>query len=567
MSFEIKDRDLAARIGRLQTAHGVLETPTIFPVINPNKLVIEPAQMNKYGAQGIITNAYILWKDWSQEVIDKGVHAFLNYDGPIMSDSGAFQLMEYGDISVTNKEIIQFQERIGVDIGVILDIPTIDRDYDVVKAAVETTIERAKEAQGVIKDTSILWCGPVQGNVHADLLKKSCTAMSRMDFAIHPIGSVVPLLREYRFAPHVEIIRNAKESLPANRPIHLFGAGHPMFFAFAVALGVDLFDSAAYALYAADDRYLTQVGTHRLEDMEWFPCACPVCSSMTPAEMRKDEMKERLLAEHNLYVTFQELRAVKQAIKDKTLWELLERRARAHPALLECMKHVVTNTDFIAKYDPITKPHFFDLSSFSRRRPEAVRAKQRTKEIRGPKIDVPPFGFIPAAVYECYPFTQTVSAYFEKPKARVDDDDKLRGASMYWYGADIFPEKMTIQRSRATGKVRAVYAGKKLLATVRANDYMIILHEIARQLHKETEYPRFRVAVSSEDPEMIAFIKKGKSVFAKFVTNCDQDIIPGQQVLVVTEKDELLGAGEALLNPKEMSDFKRGAAVLTRWLA
>ena len=93
-NFEIIDRDLAGRIGRLKTGHGTIETPTILPVINPNRLVIAPNELKNYGAEALITNSYILWKDYRQEAIDGGVHNFLDYNGPVMTDSGAFQLMQ-----------------------------------------------------------------------------------------------------------------------------------------------------------------------------------------------------------------------------------------------------------------------------------------------------------------------------------------------------------------------------------------------------------------------------------------------------------------------------------------
>jgi len=77
-------------------------------------------------------------------------------------------------------------------------------------------------------------------------------------------------------------VRAAKRGLDPDAPVHLFGAGHPMMLALAVAAGCDLFDSAAYALMARDGRYLTVSGTEHLEDMEYFPCSCPVCASTRP---------------------------------------------------------------------------------------------------------------------------------------------------------------------------------------------------------------------------------------------------------------------------------------------
>ena len=79
-----------------------------------------------------------------------------------------------------------------------------------------------------------------------------------------------------------DMILTAKKGLPLERPLHLFGAGHPSMFALAVALGCDLFDSAAYALYARENRYMTENGTWRLNDLDYFPCSCPRCSMETP---------------------------------------------------------------------------------------------------------------------------------------------------------------------------------------------------------------------------------------------------------------------------------------------
>jgi len=561
-SFEIIDRDLAGRIGRLKTGHGTIETPTILPVINPNKLVIAPNELKKYGAEALITNSYILWKDYRQEAIDSGVHNFLDYNEPVMTDSGAFQLMQYGDIDVSNKDIIKFQEKIGVDIGVILDIPVSSQEKRDMRKGVLETIKRAKEAQKYIKKSDVLWSGPIQGGVHLDLLKKSAKEMARLDFAIHPIGSVVPLLVKYRFAEHVEIIRTAKELLPSNRPVHLFGAGHPMFFAFAVALGVDLFDSAAYSLYAQESRYITQTGTEQLDELDYFPCSCPICSKYTPKSVRESPSRTKLLAEHNLYVTFEEIRTIKQAIKEKTLWELLELRARSHPYLLECMNHFVKHKDYTAKQDPITKKHFFYLSEFSKQRSEIDRTKEMVRKIKGKRVELKPFGKIPATVTECYPFSQTILPERAMIPRAKNNYEKLRDVSLYWFGVNIFDEGMRIDVSRRTQKIRAVWDKDKLIATFRAQDFMILLHEGSRLLHKKTK--RFRVQIV-DDKGVEKFAREGKSVFAKFVRKADERLIPGQQVLVVNKKDQLLASGDLLLTPKEMKEFKRGVAVRVRW--
>jgi len=96
-----------------------------------------------------------------------------------------------------------------------------------------------------------------------------------------------------------------------------------MMFSLAVALGCDLFDSASYALYAKDGRYMTARGTYHLNKLQYLPCSCPVCSSLNARELFESENREELLARHNLYVTFEEIREVKQAILEGSLWELV----------------------------------------------------------------------------------------------------------------------------------------------------------------------------------------------------------------------------------------------------
>ena len=108
LAFEITAKDAFGRIGRLKTAHGTLETPTLLPVVNPN-INAEPAPLFKrVGAQGLITNAYIVYRslDLQELALSDGIHKMLGFNGPVMCDSGSYQLSVYGDIEVTNSEIV-----------------------------------------------------------------------------------------------------------------------------------------------------------------------------------------------------------------------------------------------------------------------------------------------------------------------------------------------------------------------------------------------------------------------------------------------------------------------------
>lgn len=124
--FEIMHKDLAGRVGKLYTPHGIVETPTLMPVVNPHILLLTPNELKEVGADMLITNSYIIHQDTSfkERALEQGVHGLLGYDGPIMTDSGAFQLSVYGSIDIQPLDILRFQQEIRSDISVPLDIPT-----------------------------------------------------------------------------------------------------------------------------------------------------------------------------------------------------------------------------------------------------------------------------------------------------------------------------------------------------------------------------------------------------------------------------------------------------------
>ncbi|MEM2192444.1 MAG: tRNA guanosine(15) transglycosylase TgtA, partial [Candidatus Hadarchaeales archaeon] len=281
MVFEILHRDGLGRIGRLKTAHGSVTTPTLMPVINPVDIFISPAEMRKeFGAELMMTNSYLIFKHFGEEGARRGVHEILGYNGPIMTDSGGYQILRYGEIEIEPEEIVRYQEAIGSDIATILDVPTgINATRERAEETVEITLKRARESLKLRSKEETLWCGPIQGGLFSDLVERSAKEMGSMDFHVYASGGPVELMEEYRYRELVKLVMAAKKNLPPNRPVHLFGAGHPMMFSLAVLMGCDLFDSAAYALYAKTGRYMTARGTLKLEELKFFPCECPVCAS------------------------------------------------------------------------------------------------------------------------------------------------------------------------------------------------------------------------------------------------------------------------------------------------
>jgi len=389
MSFEVKEKDLLARIGKLKTKTVTIETPLLFPVINPSIQPVPPKRLKEeFGFEAVITNAYILRKRYQNKPIEQGLHRFLGFDGAVMTDSGAYQILVYGNVEVTQAEIIEYQEQIGSDIATILDIPTgwkITKDQ--ATETVKETLRRAKDFFKTKKRDDILWVGPVQGGRHLDLVAKSAVEMSKLPFQIHALGSPTEIMESYRFDVLVDMIMTAKMNLPIERPLHLFGAGHPAMFSLAVALGCDLFDSAAYALYARENRYMTENGTWRLSELDYFPCQCPKCSGNKPKDVIAKTAKERetFLAEHNLYVCQAELNRIKQAIRDGRLWEHVEMRAHTHPALLAALKKLKAYEDFVEKYSPTVKRSgLFFFDSHDLVRSEVVHYRNRLRENYSP---------------------------------------------------------------------------------------------------------------------------------------------------------------------------------------
>jgi 7-cyano-7-deazaguanine tRNA-ribosyltransferase len=427
--FEIRATDTAGRLGELELPRRDLTvtTPALMPVVNPNVETVAPARLAEtFGVELLITNSYIIHQTdhLRQQALDDGLHELLDFPGGIMTDSGSFQLAEYGEIDVSTEEILSFQYEIGSDIGTPVDVPTPpDVGREQAEDELDTTLDRLDTAE-TVSTGEMLVSAPIQGSTYPALRERAAAAAYDTTLDVFPVGAVVPLMRAYRYADVVDLVAAAKRGLGADAPVHLFGAGHPMLFALAAALGCDLFDSAAYALYARDDRYLTVRNTKHLDDLDQFPCCCPVCSDLDPASMRalSETDREQQLAEHNLHVSLAELRRVRQAIRSGSLLELVEARARSHPAMLDGYRTLLDHVDLLEANDPVSKDTFFYLSGESADRPEVRRHHDRLSRLDPAgrvlvtEADeygdydeywhlVPPFGPIPKALSQAYPLT------------------------------------------------------------------------------------------------------------------------------------------------------------------
>jgi 7-cyano-7-deazaguanine tRNA-ribosyltransferase len=364
VKWEITNVDALGRIGKLIVNNKEMTTPNLFPVVHPYRNILDLSDLKNLGAQCVFTNAYIIYQnpEIRDIVLKGGIHKHLNFDGIIATDSGAFQKYMYNktDFELNAETIEKFQEDIGSDFPVILDEPVQpDDDYESAKKKVILSIQRAKDNIKRRVNDICHWFGPIHGAKYMDLLELSTIEMSKLDFDVYAIGGLVKSLLNYRFDLVIKTLLKVKENLIWNKPVHMFGLGLPQFFSLAVACGCDLMDSAAYILFAKENRYFTlSTGTRNLEELEEFPCHCPICCEYKPKEIKnfEDNLRTELLAKHNLYLSFSELRTIRQAIKEGNLWELVEQRIRNHPSLVDAFGLINSSLDLFEKHENVYKP-------------------------------------------------------------------------------------------------------------------------------------------------------------------------------------------------------------------
>ncbi len=384
--FEIKKSDLAGRIGLLHTNHGKVETPAYVPVIHPVKQSIPAKKIKDMGFDLVITNAYITLKQYGDKAVENGIHKIIDYDGAIMTDSGGYQVLEYGDIDTNYKAMAEFEKKIATDFAIPLDKPTgFGLPKKKARDFVDHTLKVSKETLEARDNNGQIWIGPIQGSEYSDLVKESTKALVRYGFQMLALGSPVEFMESYEYNLLAQMIITAKKEMPDSIPLHLFGAGHPLTIPLAVALGCDTFDSASYMLYAKHNRYITEDGTTHLDEISYFSCPCEVCTRFKPKEilsLSRDD-KANNLALHNLYSIKAEVDRVKQAIQEGRLWEYVLKKARAHPKLFETVPVFTSNTPFLSQGAPRFKENaIFLFSKEDQFRPEVARFHNMVRKFK-----------------------------------------------------------------------------------------------------------------------------------------------------------------------------------------
>jgi 7-cyano-7-deazaguanine tRNA-ribosyltransferase len=460
--FEVRETDLLARNGLMTVNGRRFETPCLLPVIHPVSQIISTKRLHEMGFEALMTNALIIHQRLKEKALERGIHALLDYDGALMTDSGGYQVLEYGSVEITNHQIAEFQSLIGSDLAVTLDRPTgYSRSVSYAKATMEYSLSNALETISEYRTTKTVWVGPVQGGLFPRLLARSSRGLASAGFRFLALGSPTPVMENYHFDELVTMIMTTRRNIPYSMPLHLFGAGHPLTMALSIALGSDTFDSASYILFARVGRYMTERGILELSDMQYLPCNCPSCNSTSANELKimpRADRTERL-ALHNLYLLRKELMNCKQAISEGRLWDVVEERAASHPSVHAAFLEITKNADALEAGTPLIKERGLMLRSradlarpelrIASRRLGALRSRraheaiivicpdgmptnlvhlgQRTrKRIERGELDLyrlhPQLGPYPAELDFVYPFTQTVQEEVTPRKESVDAD-------------------------------------------------------------------------------------------------------------------------------------------------
>lgn len=543
--FELKDHDGLGRLGVLTVNEKSIKTPNLAVVVNPNELSIHPKELKDYGVNLIITNAYIIKNSKKAgEIEGKGLHDYFSFPGVIYTDSGTYQMYSQGDALITNKETLDYQEKLGSDIHTPLDLFTTPSDNKkTARFKLEKTVERIKEVK------SSNYSAPIQGGSYLDLRREACKEVSKLPATIYPIGGIVPYMVNYDFKQLVKIIIECKKHLPLNTPVHAFGAGHPLVFSLLTYAGVDLFDSASYALYARNGKYITETGTKKAESLTSLPCSCPVCTSHKPRELRKFKH----LVRHNLHALMRELRVIRQAIQEDKLFELVYSRAMSHPNVYYTLKWLLKNKELLSRHDPVRKRRaLFWTGGLSDERPEIYHSMNQVRSLG--------FRKVPRPLKLVYPFGQSLGWSINYSKKKYNDIGSLRLIADYQFGKGagkkLIPKSVRIIKTR-NQRMHQVYLDDELLFVVRARDGYYSLHsagaERIKKHLKKVEAPE----------EFKKFYLKGRDVFAKHVVKCDDDIKPRMDVGVFVNK-KLVAVGESLLSSQEMMSFNWGTAVKVR---
>jgi queuine tRNA-ribosyltransferase len=388
MRFELLDKDpkTRARRGRLHTAHGVVETPIFMPVgTQATVKSMMPDQLRELHVEILLCNSYHLFLRPGHKTVSQlgGLHKFMGWDRPILTDSGGYQVFSLSSLRDINDDGVRFQSHLdgsthflspesaidiqvglGSDIMMILDdclaypasrfeseksmrrslawAERCKKHFDTVAAVYDRRQSPGIEIAGGHRPRLQSLFGIVQGGIYQDLRKQSADQLTGMDFPGYAIGGLAvgepkPLM--------YEVIDQIEPSLPVDKPRYLMGVGTPADLVECVALGVDMFDCVMPTRHARNGWLFTKEGHIVIKHAKYKDdpepidptCNCPVCATYSRAYLRHLFIANEILSSvlntiHNLYFYLDMIRRIRQFIELHHFDEFLAetRRTGAH---------------------------------------------------------------------------------------------------------------------------------------------------------------------------------------------------------------------------------------------
>lgn len=344
-----------ARLGRLHTPHGIIDTPIFMPVgTQATVKAMTPEELKEMEAQIILSNTYHLYLRPGHDLVKEagGLHKFMNWDRPILTDSGGFQVFSLGDLRKITEEGVTFQSHLdgskhflspekvmeienalGADIIMAFDeCAPYPADHDYVKKSLERTTRwavRCKEAHTNTENQALF--GIVQGGMYRDLREQSAAELVALDFPGYSIGGLsVGEPKDLMY----EVLDYTTPLLPKDKPRYLMGVGSPDALIEGAIRGIDMFDCVLPTRIARNGTAMTSEGKVVIKNAKYTRdftpldpnCECYCCKNYSRAYLRHlykaDEiLSSRLMSTHNLHFLINLMKQVRQAIMDDRLMD------------------------------------------------------------------------------------------------------------------------------------------------------------------------------------------------------------------------------------------------------
>lgn len=355
LPFQTLHTDGKARTGRITTPHGTIDTPAFVPVGTTGTVKgVTPDQIRRTGVQMVLANTYHLMLRPGVDVVAElgGLHALMGWSGPILTDSGGFQVfslarlrriddekvvfqshVDGATVALTPERAVRIQRQLGADVIMQLDeCPPGDATRNQVAAAVDRSIAWARRCKEVWQEGDCekqALFGIQQGGVFADLRARSARALVELDLPGYAVGGLSVGEGPAKMAAVLDAIDS---QFPPDRPRYLMGVGEPRDILAAVARGIDLFDCVLPTRNARNTQVFTWTGRLRLRNARWARdpapidarCRCYTCRNFSRGALRHLFLAGEMLAPtlatiHNLHFFADFMKAIRRAVAEGRL--------------------------------------------------------------------------------------------------------------------------------------------------------------------------------------------------------------------------------------------------------